>query len=100
MPIYEFHCAECGSAFEVLVRAITADRDCHCPSCDGNAVRVMSAFTAKTTHKTSTPKPLNRNRPGRRVELPPETPRPPVALGPPPPLPERYVHQLKHHGHC
>ena len=100
MPIYEFRCPECDHAFEVLVRASSTDRAHLCTSCDGNAVRVMSAFAAKTTDKTSSPKPLSRNRPGRRVELPADAPKPPTELGAPPPLPEKYVHQLKHHGHC
>lgn len=100
MPIYEFRCANCSNVFEVLVRASTADRDSLCPLCDGNAVRVMSAFAARVTSKTSAPKLVDRNRPGRRVELPPDAPKPPTELGPPPPLPDKYVHQLKHHGHC
>ena len=100
MPIYEFRCTACNNAFEVLVRSSAADQDRPCPACDTNAVRVMSAFAAKTADKTSSPKPLSRNRPGRRVELPADAPKPPTELGAPPPLPEKYVHQLKHHGHC
>ncbi len=100
MPIYEFHCGACDTAFEVLVRASSTDQSHSCPSCDANAARVMSAFAAKTADKTSSPKPLSRNRPGRRVELPADAPKPPVELGRPPPLPKKYVHQLKHHGHC
>jgi putative FmdB family regulatory protein len=100
MPIYEFHCTACDNAFEVLVRRSAADSARACPQCDGGAVRVMSAFAARTKAKTRSPEPVDRNRPGRRVELPADAPKPPVELGPPPPLPEKYVHQLKHHGHC
>ena len=100
MPIYEFHCTACDNAFEVLTRNSNADQDHPCPSCEADAGRVLSAFAAKTADKTTSPKPVSRNRPGRRVELPADVPKPPIELGPPPPLPEKYVHQLKHHGSC
>ena len=44
MPIYEYHCPECGSKFEKLVR-FGSDAPARCPNCDGeNAQRLISTF--------------------------------------------------------
>lgn len=101
MPIYEFHCADCDSTFEALLRVSAAAAAHACRHCAGSRTRrVLSTFAARTPNKTQSPQPQSRNRPGKRVELPADVPRPPVELGPPPPLPDRYVRQLKEHGHC
>lgn len=45
MPIYEYHCPECGSNFEKLVRGPVAVA---CPSCENPEVtRTMSLFGVK-----------------------------------------------------
>jgi putative FmdB family regulatory protein len=33
MPIYEYHCEDCGTKFEKLVRRATEAPDVACPSC-------------------------------------------------------------------
>lgn len=47
MPIYEYHCAECGARFEKLVRG-PVDRELPlppCPECGGQSTtRVLSRF--------------------------------------------------------
>lgn len=46
MPIYEYHCADCGQSFEKLVRR-TADL-VECPDCHGAQVEQQySTFAAK-----------------------------------------------------
>jgi putative FmdB family regulatory protein len=45
MPIYEYLCQECGSAFEKLRKAREADEGVECPDCDsGNVKRQLSSF--------------------------------------------------------
>jgi putative FmdB family regulatory protein len=34
MPIYEYHCNECGEAFEMMLRFSEADRIPVCPRCE------------------------------------------------------------------
>lgn len=47
MPIYEFRCDDCGTAFETLVRAGHRD-DAACPRCNGGRLsREMSVFAAR-----------------------------------------------------
>jgi putative FmdB family regulatory protein len=46
MPIYEFRCDDCGTAFETLVRAGHRG-DAQCPRCNGGRLsREMSVFAA------------------------------------------------------
>lgn len=46
MPIYEYHCPQCGADFEKLVSRETVVA---CPTCDNPEVtRTMSAFGLKT----------------------------------------------------
>jgi putative FmdB family regulatory protein len=45
MPLYEYRCAECGKAFEMLRRIADADRDLVCPECRSEQVeRLFSTF--------------------------------------------------------
>jgi putative FmdB family regulatory protein len=47
MPIYEYHCEDCGSSFETLVRA-GRDNETQCPSCNGVSIsREMSVFASR-----------------------------------------------------
>jgi putative FmdB family regulatory protein len=42
MPIFEYVCRDCGSAFEAIV---TASRPAQCPSCNGEALdKQLSVF--------------------------------------------------------
>jgi putative FmdB family regulatory protein len=46
MPIYEFHCIDCETSFETLVRA-SHDEDAECPSCHGSHLsRELSVFAS------------------------------------------------------
>jgi len=47
MPIYEFDCSECGTAFEKLVRRADAVNEVVCPSCGSAKVNEkLSAFAS------------------------------------------------------
>jgi putative FmdB family regulatory protein len=47
MPIYEFHCPDCGSDFETLV--LKSGEKVACPECDCAKVqRLMSGFAHKS----------------------------------------------------
>jgi len=39
MPIYEFHCEQCGSPFEELVASSSAVNQVECPQCGSKQVR-------------------------------------------------------------
>jgi putative FmdB family regulatory protein len=98
MPIYDFLCPTCSTSFEALMPVGTAVNSC--PQCASEAAKVPSSFSARTASKSQ---PLTRKdarKQKHQVTLPDDVKRPEFELGPPPPLPERYVHQLKHHGHC
>lgn len=44
MPIYEYHCPNCGEKFEKLVR-FGSDAPVYCPNCDSNTPeRLISQF--------------------------------------------------------
>lgn len=99
MPIYEFYCASCDAHLEALkpMGAVVHT----CPNCQNEAEKVLSAFSARTNSKSrqATVKDARQQKQAR-VKLPDDVERPKFDLGAPPPLPDRYVHQLKHHGHC
>jgi putative FmdB family regulatory protein len=45
MPIYEYHCKECDSTFDTLVRNLGASDDVTCESCSStNVRRLISRF--------------------------------------------------------
>ncbi|MDD5466564.1 MAG: zinc ribbon domain-containing protein [Anaerolineales bacterium] len=49
MPIFEFHCSECGSSFEELLLSASAIDQVICPSCESSqVVKKISLFAAKT----------------------------------------------------
>ena len=98
MPIYEFQCTPCNVSFEALM-PIGASTNV-CPECAGQAVKVHSAFSARTVSKSQKLTKKDARKKKHDVKLPDDVKRPNFELGPPPPLPDRYVHQLKHHGHC
>jgi putative FmdB family regulatory protein len=56
MPIFEFHCQNCGKEFEHLV--FRTDEEVKCPECGQESVnKLMSTCAAKVGHKfTSTSK--------------------------------------------
>ena len=48
MPLYEYHCTECGQRFELLRRFQDADRDVVCPQCQSQQVeRQISSFLSR-----------------------------------------------------
>ncbi len=48
MPLYEFQCTECDTAFEELVRSSAAVSDVKCPTCGGEHIRrKVSTFASK-----------------------------------------------------
>ena len=103
MPIYEFSCTACARSFESLL-ALGAPARTPCPRCARPARRIASGFAVKTHAKSAAPEDAPargaRGRRRKRVELPADVPRPGFSLGEPPPLPRRYVEQIRHHGHC
>ena len=38
MPIYEYHCSDCGADFEKFLRSMFSKETIICPSCDGSDV--------------------------------------------------------------
>ncbi len=38
MPIYEYHCNDCGSEFEKFVRSMFSQETITCPDCGGSHV--------------------------------------------------------------
>jgi putative FmdB family regulatory protein len=48
MPLYEYRCEDCETAFEKLVRAFR--EDVHCPECgSGTVERLLSTFAMSTS---------------------------------------------------
>ena len=47
MPIYEYHCANCGTTFELMRPMAQADDEAPCEGCGGTqARRILSTFAA------------------------------------------------------
>jgi putative FmdB family regulatory protein len=56
MPIYEYHCLECGEKFERLVRSMNSPQEIECPKCGGRKVeKLLSAFGLQTSGSASEP---------------------------------------------
>lgn len=56
MPMYEYVCAECGLAFEQLVRSMAGKEKIECPSCGSKKVeRQLSVFAARDGGSASGP---------------------------------------------
>jgi putative FmdB family regulatory protein len=54
MPIYEYHCADCGRSFETFVRPGEIETNCH--NCDSpNISREMSVFASARSSDTAGP---------------------------------------------
>ena len=52
MPIFEYHCNNCTTEFEVLQRASNADKPIKCPGCGAqDATKRFSAFATSGTQK-------------------------------------------------
>jgi putative FmdB family regulatory protein len=99
MPIYEFRCLACATSFEELLPLRARER-APCPRCRRSSRRIAAAFAVQGSAKSVADAPGRRGRVRPRIELPEGVAKPPVTLGAPPPLPERYVRQIRHHGHC
>ena len=53
MPIYEYHCSDCGHAFEALVRSSTVPE---CPSCRSKDLeKQLSVFATTGTSTNAVP---------------------------------------------
>ena len=64
MPIYEYHCENCDTSFETLVRP-GHDDDAGCPACSSVKIsREMSVFASRASsgggEPTGTPGPMMR----------------------------------------
>lgn len=47
MPIYEYHCADCGAHFEKFLRSMFSKETITCPECGGDHVaKGLSLFGA------------------------------------------------------
>jgi putative FmdB family regulatory protein len=66
MPIFEYHCQDCGSDFEKLVRK--AGDAVSCPSCgetDGKQANIEIRYSTFAAHaKSATSKPSSAPQPG------------------------------------
>ena len=62
MPIYEYHCADCGADFESIRPVSRADDPIECKACGQPATRQLSNFSFKSDTFTA---PKLRNRPGQ-----------------------------------
>ena len=52
MPIFEYHCNDCGTEFEVLERSNNTDKPAECPSCGTHDTKKrFSAFATAGTEK-------------------------------------------------
>ncbi len=51
MPIYEFHCEECGKDFESLVMIPSALNDVSCKHCNSTNIKKL---VSATSHKPTT----------------------------------------------
>jgi putative FmdB family regulatory protein len=74
MPLYEYHCEDCESAFEALIAISAADRDTHpCPQCGGQARRILSSvnFGAATRPDSSQAAPRGARPDVTSLTLPP-----------------------------
>lgn len=50
MPIYEYHCRDCGAEFEELLLSTTRDAAVRCRGCDSRRVtRLLSAFAVSSS---------------------------------------------------
>jgi putative FmdB family regulatory protein len=50
MPLYEYRCGHCQTAFDDLVRMGTPDEDVECPTCGKHeAKRLLSVFSGRTS---------------------------------------------------
>jgi putative FmdB family regulatory protein len=58
MPIYEYHCDDCGKEFEKLLRRAADSAEVRCPSCGENHLSLkLSTFAARSggTHGQEAP---------------------------------------------
>jgi putative FmdB family regulatory protein len=58
MPIYEYHCADCGTTFEALVRGskgVMHARDQTCPECGGASLEKLLSAPIMLSGRTSRP---------------------------------------------
>ena len=58
MPVYEYRCKSCDTAFEHLARTMSATEDIRCPSCDSHDVeKALSVFAAREGARRPAPGP-------------------------------------------
>ncbi|MDQ2786571.1 MAG: zinc ribbon domain-containing protein [Chloroflexota bacterium] len=57
MPLYEFHCPDCGARFEKLVRPVPASADVACPSCGHVPVTRLFSTFARVGGSSCAPQP-------------------------------------------
>ncbi len=54
MPLYEYHCQDCGQKFEKLTRFSNRDEKVTCPSCGGSRTkRAISLFATRSGSSTA-----------------------------------------------
>lgn len=50
MPLYEYHCKDCGNKFEMLVNFSESDKKMKCPECGSeNTEKLISGFASYGT---------------------------------------------------
>ncbi len=55
MPIYEFHCEDCGKTFESLVLIASAVDELTCKHCNSSNIKKMISATSKPTKGSPIP---------------------------------------------
>lgn len=58
MPIYEYHCSDCGADFEKLLRSMFSQETITCPECEGTHVaKALSLIGASRSSSSSSAAP-------------------------------------------
>jgi putative FmdB family regulatory protein len=53
MPIYEYHCKQCGKKFEKLVKLSTQTAEIECPQCGGRRAEKTVSLFGTTGHTSA-----------------------------------------------
>jgi len=69
MPIYEYVCPRCKTAFEEMRPFTEADKSVNCPKCNSEAQKRISNFASKTGSYLQPPTKSFKEKDGRGDEM-------------------------------